>query len=79
MNLVISEISTKYQTSMQEEIHLSTKIDDPSKSIKDPIVCREKEKELRKKLFCNYSFSGCSKDVLDIAIQRCEGNPMLTM
>jgi hypothetical protein len=36
LHLALSEISSKYQASMQEEIHLMTKIDDPSKSIKDP-------------------------------------------
>jgi hypothetical protein len=53
---------------MQEEIHLMTKIDDPAHSIKNPAVCKEKEKELRKKMFCNYSFNQISNDVLKMAV-----------
>ena len=64
---------------MQEEITLMTRIEDPAKSIKDPAVCTEKERELKKKYFCNYSFTSISKEVLELAITRCEGNPMLCL
>lgn len=41
---------------MSEEINLMTLIDDPEHSIKDPEVCKIKEKELKKKLLVNESF-----------------------
>jgi len=79
LNLAVQEVAHKYQASMQEEITLMTRIEDPSKSIKDPAVCVEKERELKKKYFCNYSFTSISKEVLELAITRCEGNPMLCL
>ncbi len=64
---------------MQEEIHLMTLIEDPSTSIKNPLNCKEKEKELKKKLFCYFSFNSISKDVLEFVCQKCEGNPLVTL
>jgi predicted ATPase len=37
---LISDVSSKYQNSMGEEIHLMTFIEDPATSIKKPEVCK---------------------------------------
>ena len=39
LSSIISDISTKYQANMSEEIHLMTFIEDPEHSIKNPEVC----------------------------------------
>jgi len=41
---------------MSEEIHLMTMIEDPATSIKNPEVCKEKEKELKKKMMIHENF-----------------------
>lgn len=79
LNQLVNDLAPKYQVMMQDEIHLMTLIEDPKTSIKNAAVCKEKEKELRKKLFCNFSFTQISDDVLQLAIQRCEGNPLITL
>lgn len=76
---MVAEIAPKYQAMMQEEIHLMTAIDDPAHSIKNAVVCKEKERELRKKMFCNFSFNSIAKDVLEFTLQKCEGNPLISM
>lgn len=64
---------------MSEEIHLMTMIEDPATSIKNPEVCKEKEKELKKKMMIHENFQLINDDVLQVALQRCEGNPMITL
>lgn len=45
---LITDIASKYQSQTAEEFHLMTLIEDPATSIKNPEVCRQKEKDLRK-------------------------------
>lgn len=53
---MVTELASKYQTSMQEEITLMTLIEDPATSIKNPEICKQKEKELRKKHLVHENF-----------------------
>lgn len=53
---LISDVSSKYQMSMGEEIHLMTYIEDQSTSIKNPEVCRLKERDLRKQFLIQESY-----------------------
>jgi hypothetical protein len=48
LSSLIADISSKYQNMQGEEIHLMTYIEDPAHSIKNPEVCKQKEKDLRK-------------------------------
>lgn len=79
LNSLVTQLAPKYQAMMQDEIHLMTYIEDPKKSIKDPIKCRDKEKELRKQFFCNFTFNQINEEVLLLAIQKCEGNPLICL
>jgi hypothetical protein len=53
LNSLITEIAPKYRNLMTDEVVLMTHISDPSTSIKNPTVCIEKNKELKKKYFLN--------------------------
>jgi len=56
-----------------------TLIEDPSTSIKNPDVCKAKEKELKKKMLVNENFLLINDEILQITLQRCEGNPMICL
>lgn len=56
LNQLVAELAAKYQASMQEEIQLMTLIEDPATSIKNAEVCKQKEKELRKKMMVHETF-----------------------
>lgn len=65
---------------MAEEIHLMTYIDDPEHSIKNPEVCKQKEKDLRNQFLIQENFfTKISDEVLALTLQRCEGNPLISM
>lgn len=51
---LITELAPRYQQSMQEELHLMTHVEDPSKSIRDPHMGKVKEAELRRKFHVNH-------------------------
>jgi hypothetical protein len=53
---------------MTEEIHMMTLIDDPATSIKNPEVCKAKEKELKKKMLVNENFYLINDEILQIAL-----------
>jgi hypothetical protein len=64
---------------MGEEIHLMTSIEDPSHTIKNPEICKIKEKEFANKYHIEETFKMVSEDVLKVAIERCEGNPLVCL
>lgn len=64
---------------MGEEIHLMTFIEDMAHTIRDPEVCKLKEKDLKKKYMLNEPFSLIHDEVLQLALRRCEGNPMISL
>lgn len=65
---------------MGEEIHLMTYIDDPEHSIKNPEVCKVKAAELKKQFMIqDNSFNKINEEVLKVVLQRCEGNPLISL
>lgn len=65
---------------MGEEIHLMTYIDDPEHSIKNPDVCKVKAAELKKQFMIqDNSFNKINEEVLKLVLQRCEGNPLISL
>lgn len=73
------DLSSKYQSSMLEEIHLMTQIEDPSTSIKNPEQSKQKEKEFKDKYQVKDTFSSVNNEVLEVVLQRCEGNPLVSL
>lgn len=49
LSALLVDLSSKYQSSMLEEIHLMTSIDDPAHSIRNPEQSKKKEKEFKDK------------------------------
>ena len=77
---LISDIAQKYQNFTAEEIHLMTNIDDPEHSIKNPEVCKQKEKDLRRQFMIQESyFNKINEEVLTLVLSRCEGNPLISL
>ena len=66
---LIQDVSSKYQSSMSEEIHLMTNIEDPDHTIKNPEVCKQREKDLRKQYLIqeNY-FTKIHEDVINLVL-----------
>lgn len=64
---------------MLEEINLQVQIDDPKTSIKNAGQCKIKEKELKTKHLVSHTFSRVSQQLLNLVIERCEGNPLTSL
>ena len=65
---LISDLCSKYQASMSEEIHMMTNIEDPAHTIRNADVCKKKELDLKKKFMVNEVFVSINTKVLEVAI-----------
>lgn len=79
LSILLVELSPHYQQSMIEEIQLMTRIEDPAHSIKSPEISKTKEMELYLKYQTEKTFTMVSEDVLQVTIERCEGNPLVSL
>lgn len=77
---LIADVASKYQSSMSEEIHLMTNIEDPATSIKNPEICKQREKDLKKQFkISEQHFTKVNESVINLVLQRCEGNPLISL
>ena len=68
LHQMVQELSSKYVSSMTEEIHLMTLIEDPATSIKNPDICKAKGKELQKKMLVNENFLLINDEILQVTL-----------
>jgi hypothetical protein len=67
LNSLVTDLAPKYRKMMIDDIVSMTHIQD-STSIKNPVVCIQKNKDLRKQYFCDNSFNQICEEVLKITI-----------
>jgi len=79
LKLMICDLSKQYEIQMNEEINKMTEILNPEKTLKNPLDSPKIRNELIKNLNVADYFTDIQKDVMNIIIQKCEGNPLCSM
>lgn len=55
------------------------RIEDPATTIKNQDKCDQNEREFKKKYQINDYFIQINEELIDLALSRCEGNPLISL